>query len=477
MAKAKSYLEFGELFTAQEVRRVLTVAELTGKVRSLLEAHVGRVWVAGEVSNWRQQLSGHAYFTLKDAQAQLNCVLFRGEASAARMALSDGQKVAVLGDLTVYEVRGQYQLVVREVELQGAGALQRAFEKLKEKLRDEGLFDSARKRAIPAYPLLIGLVTSPTGAAIRDVLHVIRRRHPGMQMVLAGCRVQGEGAAAEIASAIRRLNDWSREGCPGEGTIGLPNRVDVILVTRGGGSLEDLWAFNEELVARAIHASEIPVISAVGHEIDFTISDFAADLRAATPSAAAEILTHGYVVSRPFVDSSQAKLAELVWRSIEERRDAWFNVFERLQRQHPRRRIEVCLQWRDDLFERLMRSGRRGVEHAARGGTDALRRWWRLNPAGLCRDHRAKVEVLTNRMASEASSLFNRKLQAHASMDAQLALLSPQEVLRRGYSITVERSTGRILRRAHEVMKQDLLVTRLAEGEIVSRVEQVTKES
>src|SRR5664280_2287936 len=242
MAKAKSNWDFGELFPAEQTRKVLSVSELTAQVRRLLEQQVGSIWVTGEVTNLRVQSSGHIYFTLKDANAQLSCVLFRGETVTHRELLQDGQKHLLQGEVTVYEARGQYQLIVRAVELQGIGALQVAFEKLKQKLQAEGLFAQERKRPLPKYPQCIGLVTSPTGAAIRDVLHVVRRRHPALQIILAPCRVQGQGAAAEIAASIGLLNEFYRS----------QPVIDLILVTRGGGSLEDLWAFNEEIVARAI---------------------------------------------------------------------------------------------------------------------------------------------------------------------------------------------------------------------------------
>src|SRR5256885_3791812 len=278
--QTKSQWDFGELFPAETTRRVLTVSELTSQVKRLLEKEVGLVWVTGEATNLRAQSSGHIYFTLKDAAAQLSCVLFRGESVANREILQDGQKLAVQGDLTVYETRGQYQLIVRAVELQGVGALQLAFERLKRKLQAEGLFATERKRALPKYPQNIGLVTSPTGAAIRDVLHVIRRRNPGLEIIFVPCRVQGDGAGEAIAAAIRVLDEFaaavqalnrSSVQASAGSTIQPLNdstRLDLILLTRGGGSLEDLWAFNEEIVARAIFDSAIPVISAVGHEID-----------------------------------------------------------------------------------------------------------------------------------------------------------------------------------------------------------------
>jgi exodeoxyribonuclease VII large subunit len=240
----KSQWDFGELFPAEPTRKVLSVSELTAQIRRLLEKQVGAIWVTGEVTNLRAQSSGHIYFTLKDAGAQLNCVLFRGEPVSNRSALRDGQQILLQGDVTVYEARGQYQLIVHAVELQGVGALQIAFEKLKQKLAAEGLFALERKRPLPKYPQRIGLVTSSTGAAIHDVMHVVQRRNPSLEIILAPCRVQGEGAAAEIADAIRLLNEFNLQSS----TFNL----QLILVARGGGSLEDLWAFNEEVVARAI---------------------------------------------------------------------------------------------------------------------------------------------------------------------------------------------------------------------------------
>src|SRR5262245_27104304 len=371
--KAQSQWDFGELFPAEQTRRVLSVSELTSTVRRLLEKEVGEIWVTGEVTNLRVQSSGHVYFTLKDGSAQLGCVLFRSEAVSNREFLQDGQKLLVQGGLTVFEPRGQYQLIVRALEPQGIGALQLAFDKLKRKLQAEGLFAQERKRPLPRYPQRIGLVTSPTGAAIRDVLHVIERRHPSLEIILAPCRVQGDGAADEIAGAIRLLNAWSapserraparrdQNASPGRAgqEPGAPDdshRLDLILVTRGGGSLEDLWAFNEEIVARAIFESALPVVSAVGHEIDFTISDFVADLRAATPSAAAEILTEGLFASRQFVGEAGRRLRQWVRERLEWRREAVGDWSRRLTRLNPRRWVQDRLQYLDELLAALSRA-------------------------------------------------------------------------------------------------------------------------
>src|SRR5438093_5882602 len=271
--QSKSQWDFGELFPSEPTRRVLTVSEVTTQVKRLLEKELGLVWVTGEVTNLRLQSSSHVYFTLKDANAQLNCVLFRGESVENRDLLQDGRKLVVQGDLTVYEPRGQYQLVVRAVELRGVGALQLAFERLKRQLQAEGLFAPERKRPLPKYPQRIGLVTSPTGAAIRDVLHVIQRRNPGLDILFVPCRVQGEGASQEIAAAIRLLNQFARSveslnrstaqafAASTLPRLNASTSIDLILLTRGGGSLVVLWAFIDDVVAGAIMQSSVNVVS------------------------------------------------------------------------------------------------------------------------------------------------------------------------------------------------------------------------
>src|SRR5438270_348616 len=397
--QAKSQWDFGELFPTEATRRVLTVSELTTQVKRLLEKEIGLVWVTGEVTNLRVQSSGHSYFTLKDANAQLNCVLFRGEAVGNREVLQDGQKLLVQGDLTVYEPRGQYQLIVRAVELQGIGALQAAFEKLKQKLQAEGLFAPERKRPLPRFPQRIGLVTSPTGAAIRDVLHVIQRRNPSLEIILAPCRVQGDGAAREIAVAIRLLNEFQvgvqASACSDDdqkrSKLKLElqqDGIDLILITRGGGSLEDLWAFNEEVVARSIFESAIPVVSAVGHEIDFTISDFVADIRAATPSAAAEIITEGVFSSCQFVAEAASRMRQLARQEIEDKNYILNQVTHRLAQVHPRRRLNDWLQRLDDLQTSLSRCAKQGARHRRIGWRNLADRLSRVRPAVLLKQRR-----------------------------------------------------------------------------------------
>lgn len=438
---AKPQWDFGELFPAEPKRQVLSVWELTSNIKRLLEKQVGLVWVGGEITNLRRQGSGHVYFTLKDAAAQLSCVLFRsGAPGVRREALADGLKVELHGEVTVYEARGQYQLIVRSLELQGVGALQQAFERLKQKLAGLGWFAPERKRALPRYPRRLGLVTSPTGAAIRDVLHVIARRHPGLEIVMAPCRVQGEGAAGEIASAIRSLNEFSANS-------GEP--LDLLLITRGGGSLEDLWAFNEEVVAQAIFESALPVVSAVGHEIDFSIADFVADLRAATPSAAAELITEGYFASRERVVELPGRLRQLVARRLHLAVQQIESVAGRLARRHPRRAVNEAWQRWDDGQTGLVRALKAGVRTRQQTLTGLAGRFARGHPAHAVRTRRELLRQLERRLQS----------------------LGPEQVLARGYSITRAADTGAVIRSAAEVSPGQKLRTRLKHGEITSRVD------
>jgi exodeoxyribonuclease VII large subunit len=446
-------------------RKILSVSELTLHVRRLLEGQVGTIWVTGEVTNLRAQSSGHRYFTLKDAGSQLSCVLFRAEPVAHRELLEDGQKVLLQGDVTVYEARGQYQLIVRAVELQGVGALQIAFEKLKQKLAAEGLFAPERKRGLPKYPHRIGLVTSPTGAAIRDVLHVVRRRNPSLEIVLAPCRVQGDGAAREIAAAIRILNEFKAERGTRNGEI------DLILITRGGGSLEDLWAFNEEVVARAVFESALPVVSAVGHEIDFTISDFVADLRAATPSAAAEIITEGVFSSCEFVGDVADRIRQLVAQQFEYKTEGLEQLIHRLGRTHPSRRFDEWLQRLDDLHGGMLRCTRHGVRQQLAAYRNLSERLARVRPAQLLRQRRELLEQECARLVEQMKHQLRERQNRAEGLEARLRLLSPQQVLARGYSITTVAETGKVLRDATKTKPGQRIKTRLQTGEVASKVE------
>jgi len=389
---------------------IYTVSELTRQIREALEQRVGSVWVTGEVSNLRVPASGHCYFTLKDAQAQINVVMWRTVVALLRFELRDGLSVVVQGELTVYEPRGQYQIVARRAEPLGVGALQLAFLQLKERLAREGLFEERRKRPLPFLPRRIAIVTSPTGAAIRDMLKVVYRRLPQARVVVCPVRVQGEGAGQEIAQMIRVAG-------------GLPE-VDVIIVGRGGGSLEDLWPFNEEVVARAIAASGVPVISAVGHETDFTIADFAADVRALTPTDAGV---------RVVPDAEE--LADRLWTLAG--------------------RLGQALLGR-------IRAARQRLEAAAR-------RYVMKRPLERVRRHEQRLDDLCQQLFRDMTHTLALQRQRLGSAAGRLESLSPLAVLRRGYSITFREPEGTVLRDAAEVRPGDLVRTRLAKGEFRAR--------
>jgi exodeoxyribonuclease VII large subunit len=464
----KSQWEFGELFPQEQIRKVLSVTELTWQIKRLLEKQVGEIWVTGEVTNLRSQSSGHIYFTLKDAGAQLSCVLFRGEAQVDRSLLQDGRKVTLQGDVTVYEARGHYQLRVTKVELQGIGALQAAFEKLKQKLKAEGLFAPERKRPLPRYPQRLGLVTSPTGAAIRDVLHVVERRNPALEIILAPCRVQGEGAAEEIAAAIRLLNEYNAA------QLATGNRQlapDLILITRGGGSLEDLWAFNEEVVARAVFDSALPVVSAVGHEIDFTISDFVADVRAATPSAAAEIITEGVFASVQFLSEAAQRVGQLARQQIEDKSYGLAQAAQRLARVHPRRRLNDWLQRLDDAQMSLLRCVKQGARRQRLTWQNLSERLGRVRPALVLKQKSEACAQVARRLQGLMRQQLETRSAGLSALEARLRVLGPEQVLARGYSITTDAATGKVLREARQVEAGQRLKTRLKAGQVLSRVE------
>jgi len=398
--------------------RIYSVSELTAELKVLIEETFTGVWVEGEISNFKHHTSGHMYFTLKDDRGQLRAVMFRGSNRALQFRPEDGLTVIVFGNVTIYEPRGEYQIYVEYMEPKGLGALQLAFEQLKARLEAEGLFDPARKRPIPLLPRRIGIVTSPTGAAIRDILQIIRRRFANVEVVIYPVRVQGEGAAEEIVEGIEGLNKRGDS--------------DVIIVARGGGSIEDLWAFNMEIVARAIHASRIPVISAVGHETDFTIADFVADLRAPTPSAAAELVI--------------SKKAELVQRV-------------------------------DDLFSRLLAHIRYRID-AIRHRMESIERHLNLlSPADRVRRQRQRLKDV--RAALQASmahhlALWRGELRRLAG---KLDSLSPLAILARGYSICRRLPDLVLVKEALGVKPGEQVEVILSQGGLICRVEDVRDQS
>ncbi len=458
----KSHWDFGELFSNKEIRQVITVSELNSRVKRVLETNWSSIWVSGEITNFRAQSSGHCYFSLKDSGAQVQCVCFRGDAARSRQSIEEGQQVIVQGDITVYEPRGQYQMVVKHVEPAGQGALRLAFERLKEKLKNEGLFETARKRAIPRFPERVGLVTSRSGAAIQDILQSVGRRNPGLEIILASCRVQGEGAAFEIADRIRWLNEW---------VAATGVRLDVILVVRGGGSLEDLWAFNEEEVARAVAQSAIPIVSGVGHETDITICDLVADLRAATPTAAAEIVTEGVFAIRGAIPLAVGKMSRLIRRALRERAEGLRHHVSRLGACHPRKQLQQRWQRLDDVADALrFRVTSRLRETTARQRSVA-ERFLRLRPGAHISREKNRLKGLSSILARTLLRSIEVRSRHVAALEERLRLLSPHSVLARGYSITRHAETRRILRSPIDVEAGTMICTMLATGEILSVVQ------
>ena len=394
--------------------RVYTVTEITREIKGLLEGSFPAIWVEGEISNYLLHSSGHRYFTLKDESSQIRCTLWRFRGDRLRFEPEDGMKVTAWGSITVYERNGQYQLDVAELAPAGLGKLEIAFRQLKEKLYQEGLFDEEHKRPIPRFPEAIGLITSPTGAAVRDIIRMVRNRFPGVKMILKPVRVQGEGAAEEIAQAVQDFNQYKK--------------VDVIIVGRGGGSLEDLWAFNEETVARAIYRSRIPVISAVGHEIDFTISDFVADARAATPSAAAQMV----------VQEKETLLGQL-------EADA--------------RKLYFSLSSMIDLSNQRLKAAKESY---------GFRR-----PFDIITQRSQKVDEVGQRLLGGVKNRFEIKSDAISLLGEKLRTLSPSSIMKRGYSIARRLPDLRVITDAGILREEDRIEVRVLRGRIESRVERV----
>lgn len=414
-----------------EKRKIYSVAELNRAARFTLENGIGEVWVEGEISRMIRQASGHWYFTLKDEAAAVSCAMFKQNNASVIFAPKDGLKVRVLGQASLYEPRGSYQLIVRQMEEAGKGSLQEQFEKLKAKLAAEGLFDAARKKPLPMLPQKIGIVTSPTGAAVRDIINVLTRRFPNLGILLAPVTVQGDGAAASIARAVDYFNTR--------------NNIDLLIVGRGGGSIEDLWAFNEEIVARAIAASRIPVISAVGHEIDFTISDFVADVRAPTPSAAAELA----VPVKTELETRITRLAARLGGSLQ-------NQVHILRERIPGFRQTMVQTLRAGLQQRQQR-----VDESALRLTHELK--------NAVAAQRQRLPQLQQTMTHRLESAVTEQKQNLRRLEVQLRALSPLAVLDRGYSLT-ETENGAVVRDAGRLKKGDRIKTRFAKGSIRSEV-------
>ena len=428
------------------------------RLKAALEETFPGVWVEGEISNLRTPGSGHAYFTLKDEGAQLSAVLFRGRGRRVRFDLEDGMQVLAFGGLDVYAARGQYQLVVEMMEPKGLGALQLAFEQLKRRLEAEGLFDEGRKRPLPAFPRVIGVVTSPTGAAIRDILNIIGRRFGDLRILIAPVRVQGDEAPGEIVKALANLQE-------------VPD-LDVIIVGRGGGSIEDLWAFNDEGVARAIAACRVPVISAVGHETDFTIADFVADQRAPTPSAAAELVVREKLVVTETLVDLYARLKQAVTAEVAAYRERVLFLSRRRVLTDPARALRDLHRRLDELQGRLrlgLRSSQRQIRHRVALATGALRS---RNPLARIASGAELLVQLRGRLVASAAHSLKASRSRFAETVGRLESLSPLGVLARGYSLT-RLPSGAVVRNAGQVAVGDPLEILLYQGALGARVTDV----
>ncbi len=439
-------------------RQVWTVSELTARIKELIEERFPAFWVEGEISNLRVPSSGHVYFTLKDEDAQIKAVLFRNRSRRIRFEPEDGLHVLAFGSLDVYAVKGEYQLVVELLEPKGLGALQLAFEQLKARLAAEGLFDQARKRSLPRFPRKIGIVTSPTGAAIRDILTILSHRFADLHLLIAPVRVQGDEATDEIVQALADLNQVEN--------------LDVIIVARGGGSLEDLWAFNEEAVARAIAASKVPVISAVGHETDVTIADFVADVRAPTPSGAAELVVEEKARVEAALDDLHRRLISSMRQRIERPRDLVEALARRRVLTDPARPIRDLQRRVDDLTFRLA-SGLGGCESRTRQrvlmATNFLRS---RTPLARIADGARLLDQLHGRLRAGAAHAVERSRHRLGAAAGQLDSLSPLSVLRRGYSLT-RLPSGEIVRSGRQVGPGHPIEVLLHEGTLDCLVENV----
>lgn len=432
---------------------VLSVSQLNARARQLLEDVFPRIWVEGELSNLSRPSSGHMYFTLKDDRAQIRCALFRQNAARVRLAMRDGQQIRARGRVSLYEGRGDYQLIVDSVEAAGDGALRQAFDALKAKLQAEGLFDSEHKRPLPAHPTRIGVITSPSGAAVRDIISVFGRRAPFIELVIVPAAVQGREAAPQLVKALERAD---RAG------------FDAIILSRGGGSLEDLWPFNEESVARALAACQTPTISAVGHETDFSISDFVADVRAPTPSAAAELLSPDRLALLRQVEQLQRRLQQRLNERLSRAHLQLDGLRRRLR--HPGERLAQQAQRLDELEMRLRRAWQQRMDLRRQQLASLHGRLQQQHPERLLRLLEERLEQMRQRLPRAMQLRLAQHRQQLESAAQSLHLISPLATLGRGYSILLD-SQGHAVRRPQDTQPGQRLLARLAEGSLNLRVE------
>lgn len=424
-------VEFGPSLGTRE--KPLPVGELTQYVKTFLEGKFTNIVVVGEVSNFKAHPSGHYYFSLKDESASLKAVMFRGATNRVKFKLQNGQKVIAFGKLSVYPPQGSYQISCSHLEPEGLGSLQLAFEQLKQKLKEEGLFDESRKKPIPQFPSTVGVVTALSGAALRDILNVLSRRFSGLQVLIYPVKVQGEGAGNEVATAIQDFNQFFPQ-------------VDTLIVGRGGGSIEDLWAFNEEVVARAIADSKIPIISAVGHEIDFTISDFVADLRAPTPSAAAELVIANKLETLRHLDHLNSRLQKV------------------------QSKLEFVSMKLDELYSRMERSLIDRVSGMQLSFERLSSRLKERSPLMILRDFKNRLDLLSRDLMIIPERILERKTNELAHLESKLNLLNPKSIMERGYSLVRIEKTGKLIKKVSDVKMGDMLLIELSKGKLRARV-------
>ena len=441
--------------------KVYQVSQLTRDIKAIMEAAFDSIWVEGEISNFRTVASGHSYFVLKDAKSQVRCVLFKGHRVGIKFQPEDGDQVLLFGRITVYDARGEYQIVTESMEPRGLGALQKAYEQLKIKLEKEGLFDEEKKKPLPEFPWKIGVVTSSTGAAVRDILNIVRRRNQKVSILLYPAKVQGEGAAKEITQGIHELNKRKD--------------IEVIIIGRGGGSLEDLWAFNEEEVARAINTSRIPIVSGVGHEIDFTIADFAADLRAPTPSAAAELTV-------PILEDTLREIGSLneaLINSLEKKLKGYFDLLKRLMDRRffhqPKEIFNPQIQRIDELHSRLLRGLEQNLLTHQQRFQDKIHRLFQASPEKNIPHMKENLSMLEKRMQHIIQSNLLLRKERFEGILKNLNAFNPLSILERGYSICSKDEKS--LKSIEGINPGDLINVKLAQGGLSCTVKKIIEKN
>jgi len=451
-----------DLNTFLTEKKIYSVSELNRETKDLLSNHFSFIQVEGEISNLSRPSSGHIYFSLKDKKAQIRCAMFKSQLRRLSFSPENGKKVILSAQVSLYEARGDYQLIADKMQQAGDGGLQLAFEQLKSKLFNEGLFEQNVKQDIPALPNHIGVITSPSGAAVHDILSVLKRRFPAIPVTIYPTSVQGEPAKFEISNAIETANKH--------------NQVDIILLARGGGSLEDLWSFNEECVARAIVKSKIPIISGIGHEVDFTIADFVSDLRAATPSAAAE---NAVPNQQSWLSSFQAiefQLQQIIQRQLSQQQQSihWLN--KRLQQQHPGQQYQRHAQTLDNLESRLLRIIQAKVVHNKHLIANQDNLLQQHNPANRITRYQEQLHYLSHRLNGAIHSKLEKLKKQQSSLIQTLNAVSPLATLERGYSITSKPETSSIISASNQLSIDDQIKTQLAHGYIISQIKEINHE-